>query len=669
METPVLEIARERLAALITPPPRIVDVRTFGQTGLTILLEPEDADRFQIVIDVDPEQSTLHTHPGSRQRDDSSGRFASLVGGYVLSVSGARHDAAGRSELADDEPRIVRLAVRKPADAEPDARDWTLLIEWTGRSGNVRLLNRHEVVQETLRALGPQSGDPYAPPPPDPRPSIRQTEPDALARILITSVPRDWCKSLSRLRGVSRPIAWEALWSSMDYEPEPEASSRIDPIERLTERATRPGFDPREYAGRLHRRLLQLEDERAHGVATTTLAFSRQEAAATPRLQLYRTPTSLRSLLPAAIVSERVLESLTPHRVQNAPSDPMAMLANAYSILAGVHREESRRSHYERRFRSEMQRLQRLRQKVATEAGSAEDESRLRLFGEAILANLRTIKKGDATLVCDDWTRGPDAPKLEIVLDPARPATDSADQYFKRARRAAKGRPIRQKRIVKLDEAMAKLSMLESRLRDQPSLPDASAIETGMRDALRSFYKEPTSPDPGIPMPGDSGAARSPDHKRGGKDEGTRSGLDGSARRSKGEESRFHPREYTIRDGWKVIVGRSNEENDYVTHRLAKQEDYWFHASGVPGSHVVLKRAGRKDNPSGKAIEEAASIAAFYSKSRNSGKAPVIYTLKKYVHKPRKAKPGLASCTNEKTVMVAPMNPEDGITPEWIAED
>jgi predicted ribosome quality control (RQC) complex YloA/Tae2 family protein len=118
-----------------------------------------------------------------------------------------------------------------------------------------------------------------------------------------------------------------------------------------------------------------------------------------------------------------------------------------------------------------------------------------------------------------------------------------------------------------------------------------------------------------------------------------------------------------------VVVGRSNEENDFVTHRLAKQEDYWFHASGVPGSHVVLKRAGRKDNPSSKAIEEAAAIAAFYSKSRNSRKAPVIYTLKKYVHKPRKAKPGLATCSNEKTVMVAPMNPEEGITPEWIAED
>ncbi|MBK8232716.1 MAG: hypothetical protein IPK72_19565 [Candidatus Eisenbacteria bacterium] len=63
----------------------------------------------------------------------------------------------------------------------------------------------------------------------------------------------------------------------------------------------------------------------------------------------------------------------------------------------------------------------------------------------------------------------------------------------------------------------------------------------------------------------------------------------------------------------------------------------WFHAHGVPGSHVVLRREGRKDNPSAKTMEEAAAIAAFFSKARHAGKAPVIYTLKKYVRKPSKA--------------------------------
>ncbi|MBK8233084.1 MAG: DUF814 domain-containing protein [Candidatus Eisenbacteria bacterium] len=102
-----------------------------------------------------------------------------------------------------------------------------------------------------------------------------------------------------------------------------------------------------------------------------------------------------------------------------------------------------------------------------------------------------------------------------------------------------------------------------------------------------------------------------------------------------------------------------------MTHVLAHPEDLWFHAHGVPGSHVVLRREGRKDNPSAKTMEEAAAIAAFFSKARHAGKAPVIYTLKKYVRKPRKAPAGLAMVEREKMIMVQPRDPDEGRTPEW----
>ena len=139
-------------------------------------------------------------------------------------------------------------------------------------------------------------------------------------------------------------------------------------------------------------------------------------------------------------------------------------------------------------------------------------------------------------------------------------------------------------------------------------------------------------------------------------------------RRDRKDGSGFHPRSYQTKDGWTVLVGRSNQENDYLTHRMAHPEDYWFHAHGVPGSHVVLRREGRKDNPSAKTIEEAAAIAAFFSKARHSSKAPVIYTLKKYVRKPRGAKAGLAMCQREKSIMVLPKDPAEGREPEWMEE-
>ena len=70
-----------------------------------------------------------------------------------------------------------------------------------------------------------------------------------------------------------------------------------------------------------------------------------------------------------------------------------------------------------------------------------------------------------------------------------------------------------------------------------------------------------------------------------------------------------------------------NEGNDYVTHSLARPEDYWFHVHGCPGSHVVLRRGKGKNEPSKQTLEEVATWAAFYSQARSAGKVPVIWTL------------------------------------------
>jgi predicted ribosome quality control (RQC) complex YloA/Tae2 family protein len=108
-----------------------------------------------------------------------------------------------------------------------------------------------------------------------------------------------------------------------------------------------------------------------------------------------------------------------------------------------------------------------------------------------------------------------------------------------------------------------------------------------------------------------------------------------------------------------VLVGRSNEGNDYVSHVLARPEDYWFHVHGASGSHVVLRRGKGANEPSKQTLEEVAAWAAFFSKARTAGKVPVIWTRKKYVRKPRGGKPGLALCEREKMIMVRPVEPAD----------
>jgi predicted ribosome quality control (RQC) complex YloA/Tae2 family protein len=108
-----------------------------------------------------------------------------------------------------------------------------------------------------------------------------------------------------------------------------------------------------------------------------------------------------------------------------------------------------------------------------------------------------------------------------------------------------------------------------------------------------------------------------------------------------------------------VFIGREGADNDRTTFEFAKPYELWFHAQQCPGSHVVMKFPNKSFKPSKAEIEETASYAAWHSKARNDSLVPVIYAERKYVRKPRKAKPGLVTVEREKSVMVEPKQPEN----------
>lgn len=115
-------------------------------------------------------------------------------------------------------------------------------------------------------------------------------------------------------------------------------------------------------------------------------------------------------------------------------------------------------------------------------------------------------------------------------------------------------------------------------------------------------------------------------------------------------------RSFDLGSGLIAYVGRSDAENDRLTHRFASPSDLWFHAQGISGSHVILKGADRSTPK--RILEQAAAIAAYFSKARHSTTVPVIYTEKRYVRKPRNSKPGTAVCQRGKTLFVRPLLPE-----------
>lgn len=111
------------------------------------------------------------------------------------------------------------------------------------------------------------------------------------------------------------------------------------------------------------------------------------------------------------------------------------------------------------------------------------------------------------------------------------------------------------------------------------------------------------------------------------------------------------PREYHI-DGFTVLVGKNNKQNDYLTTKLASPNDIWFHTKDIHGSHVILKNPS--ENISNDTLIKCAKLAAYYSKGRLSSNVPVDYCFVKYVKKPNGSKPGMVIYTNNKTLIVTP---------------
>ena len=99
-------------------------------------------------------------------------------------------------------------------------------------------------------------------------------------------------------------------------------------------------------------------------------------------------------------------------------------------------------------------------------------------------------------------------------------------------------------------------------------------------------------------------------------------------------------------------MGRNNRQNDQLTLKTANKNDIWLHTQNIPGSHVILETGGKE--PSQKVLEEAAQLAAYHSKARDSAQVPVDYCAVRYVKKPAGAKPGMVIFTNQHTLYVKP---------------
>ena len=262
------------------------------------------------------------------------------------------------------------------------------------------------------------------------------------------------------------------------------------------------------------------------------------------------------------------------------------------------------------------------RDNLRRDLDTAERGDEARRDGETLAMHLYALTQGPESVTLPD-AEGEDR---TIALDPSRTPAENVDACFKRAGKADRGR---ERIAARLEEAEARLVALAEAERE---LETVLAGEEEPLEALPAWRAR---------HEGLLGEAPKPGMKR------------------RVEAPTLPFRRYRLDDTWDVWVGRSNKENDELTHHAASPDDWWFHAQGVPGSHVILRAAGRPDQIPRRVLERAAAIAAYHSKARTSGLAPVVYTLRKYVRKPRKSPAGTAACIREKSLMVEPKLPPE----------
>ena len=107
-----------------------------------------------------------------------------------------------------------------------------------------------------------------------------------------------------------------------------------------------------------------------------------------------------------------------------------------------------------------------------------------------------------------------------------------------------------------------------------------------------------------------------------------------------------------------MLAGKTDEDNDRLSIKIAAPRDWWFHVRGMPGSHVLLRANEEVGEPDAATLKAAAAIAAWHSKARGGGMVAVSCTMARYVTKPRGAKPGTVSIRKEQVLKVRPALPE-----------
>ena len=293
-------------------------------------------------------------------------------------------------------------------------------------------------------------------------------------------------------------------------------------------------------------------------------------------------------------------------------------LGSASELLDHFYSERDRAARTKQRandlFRLLMNLTDRTSRRIAAqreELDACAGKEKAKLYGDLISANMYRIQKGDSTVVAENfYDEG--CPEITIPLDVRKTPAQNAQRYYSEYKKSVTAEEKLAVQIKKGEEELQYIESVFDALTRASSENDIIQLRLELREQGYVKYA--------------GGKAKPP--------------------------KALPPVEYRSSDGFTILVGRNNKQNDQLSLKFAEKSDVWLHTQQITGSHVLILTEGAV--PPDKTIEEAAVIAAVNSSGRDSGLVPVDYCLAKFVKKPAGAKPGKVIFTNYKTAFVKP---------------
>ncbi|MCF6466440.1 Rqc2 family fibronectin-binding protein [Clostridium sp. Cult2] len=242
----------------------------------------------------------------------------------------------------------------------------------------------------------------------------------------------------------------------------------------------------------------------------------------------------------------------------------------------------------------------------------SKNRDKYKIYADLISANLYRIGKGLEEVELENFY-SENMDKIIVPLDKRYSPAENAQRYYKRYSKLKNANLLLLKQIPETEE---EIEYLENVLHSLDNCTEVIEIDEIREELIKEGY------------------------------------LKGNLKKKKKKEAISKPHHYISSDGFHIFVGKNNRQNDNLTLKTAHKEDLWFHVQKMPGSHVIIKVESQVVPET--TLEEAAMLAAYYSKGKNSTNVAVDYTEKKNVKKPKNAKAGMVIYENFSTIFVTP---------------